>query len=205
MIYPNPQIYPHIKAIFVHVPKTAGTEIERALCEKPGQKVGGHTTAEGFRRKFPQEFESFYKFGVVRHPVSRFVSAYRYLRNEPVHRAHNNAEIHKCANFDDWWKQIRQDPGRLNQMVHFQPAHRFLCDIDGTLLVDRICHYETIDQDWEQVSRKLGLTARSLPRINITPKHGLPDETDSRLIEWLVEIYARDFELGGYEVLSSYG
>lgn len=199
MVFPNPQIYPHLHAIFVHVPKTAGTAIERALCETPERTVGGHTTAEGFRRKFPEEFATYFKFGFVRHPVARFLSAYRYLRSQPVHRAHNNAMIHECGTFRDWWGRIRRDPGSLNQMVHFLPAHRFLCASDGTPLVDRICRYEAITEEWEGICRHLGLPGRSLPLVNVSPMPGDPAAADPCLDEWISEVYARDFELGAYE------
>ncbi len=89
MVYPNPQIYPHLKAIFVHVPKTGGTSIERTLRESPEQVVGGHTTALGYRKKFPDEFAEFFTFAVVRHPATRFLSAWRYLRAMPVNPALN--------------------------------------------------------------------------------------------------------------------
>ena len=68
MLYPKPQIYHDLKAIFVHVPKTAGTSIERQLAESSGIEIGGHTTAPAFRRAYPKEFASYFKFTVVREP-----------------------------------------------------------------------------------------------------------------------------------------
>lgn len=78
MVYPNPQIYDHLRAIFVHVPKCAGTSIENALKESQDRVVGGHTTALGYLRAFPEKFRDYFKFAIVRHPADRLVSAFNY-------------------------------------------------------------------------------------------------------------------------------
>src|SRR5437588_5671820 len=74
MLYPNPQIYHRLKTIFVHVPKTAGTSIERHLQMQDcaSGPIGGHTTASAFQRHFPDAFGEYFKFAVVREPVDRF-------------------------------------------------------------------------------------------------------------------------------------
>ena len=73
MLYPNPQIYHHLKTIFVHVPKAARTSIEKHLRKTDQDVVGGHTTALAYRRKYPEEFATYFKFTVVRDPKQKLV------------------------------------------------------------------------------------------------------------------------------------
>jgi hypothetical protein len=197
MVYPNPQIYHHLRVIFVHVPKTAGTAIERALRESPLDPVGGHTTALGYRGRFPGEFATYFKFAVVRHPVSRFLSAWSYLRGTPVHPALNNAGIHACGSFEKWMRQVRDDPGLLDHIVHLLPQHRFVCGTSGELLVDRLYRFETLEEAWDDICERLGLPKAPLPRINPSRlKPGIRLEESER--EWIAEHYTGDFGLGGY-------
>jgi len=205
MVYPNPQIYPHLKALFVHVPKTAGTAIERALCEDPKRTVGGHTTALGYRRRFPDEFSSFFKFSVVRHPVSRFLSAWRYLRGMPINNALNNAEIHACGSFSVWMDSVHREPKKLDGIVHFLPASRFLCDEGGQVLVDRLFHYEAIDSDWTTICETLALPEHPLPRLNASRADLAMEELSGWEPEWISEVYSDDLRLGGYEASTDAG
>ena len=198
MVYPNPQIYHHLKAIFVHVPKTTGTAIERTLRESPEQNVGGHTTALGYRRQYPVEFATYFKFAVVRHPVSRFLSAYRYLRKERVHPALHNAEIHECGTFEEWWDRMREDPEQVKRIVHFLPQRRFVCDERGDVIRDRIYRYESIEADWDDLCLRLGLAPRRLPRINDSRGVSQSELKAEALASWIEGVYAEDFVMGGY-------
>lgn len=198
MVYPNPQIYHHLQTIFVHVPKTGGTSIERTLRKSPEQVVGGHTTAEGYRRKFPDEFARFFTFSVVRHPATRFLSAWRYLRAMPVNPALNNALIHESASFANWMERLLEDPGLVDRIVHLHPQHRFVCDQSGDILVDRVYRYEEIDAAWSEICILLSLPPKPLVHLNVshTPIPG--EEITKKQAEWIAEIYAEDYRLGNY-------
>ena len=70
-----------LKLIFIHIPKTGGSFIERKmrlLNERffNDHKIfGGHTTIEKFKKKLG--VDSSYKcFSVVRNPYNRIISAY---------------------------------------------------------------------------------------------------------------------------------
>ncbi len=201
MVYPNPQIYPHLKAIFVHVPKTGGTSIEQSLKESPARVVGGHTTALGYQWKFPAEFAEYFTFAVMRHPAARFLSAWRYLRAMPVLPALNNAGIHECSTFANWMEKLRGEAGLVEDIVHLHPQHRFVCDGHGGVLVDRLYRYEEIDTAWAEICVRLGLELQPLVRLNVSkalePTEGRITERQG---EWIAEFYAEDFRLGGYDL-----
>lgn len=198
MVYPNPQIYHQLGAIFVHVPKTGGTSIERALRESPEQVVGGHTTALGFRKAFPREFAEYFTFALVRHPLDRFLSAWRYLRGEPVHEALGNAEIHECATLDRWMEPVADDPRRLGRIVHFLPTRRFVCDDSDGVLVDRLYRYERFDTAWTDLADRLGAVLPPPRRLNAAPRSVARPVVDDALANWIASHYAGDYELGGY-------
>lgn len=199
MVYPNPQIFPHLAAIFIHIPKTAGTAIERTLQASPQQNVGGHTTALGYQRAFPEEFATFFKFAVIREPVSRFLSAWRYLRKMPIHPALNNASIHECNGLNEWMDRLRAEPELLDRIIHFWPQWKFVCDKSGDLMVDRLFRFERIEAEWKEISNVLRIQQLKLPKINESRDWS---ENDSGLgeceIHWIREYYAKDFQLGGY-------
>ena len=200
VLYPNPQIYHHLKTIFVHVPKTAGTSIERHLRQSVKDIVGGHTTALAYKRKFPNCFATYYKFAVIRHPLERFTSAYRYLRGSPVHAALNNKIIHDCDSMEGFIKMVRMEPGILGKIVHMMPQHGFVCDSSGTVLVDELFKYENLDTAWKQVCGRIGVEHRILARLNVSDvfhdTHGNVDE----LQKFVGDMYAKDFAIFDYEL-----
>lgn len=202
MIYPNPQIYHHLKTIFVHVPKAAGTSIERTLRESPKTVVGGHTTALGFKKKFPEFFDRYFKFAVVRHPVDRFISAYLYLKQHPVHPALNNQGVHESAGLDDWVAKAEASPSVLQNIVHFLPQHQFLCDADGKIMVDAVYRYERLEEAWREICERTGINHAPLPRLNPSVHDAGSISSSGRVNDFVAEVYKKDFKLLNYQAKS---
>ena len=77
------------RLIFVHIPKNAGTSIIKAMVPdagipKPGQvdNVFIDKTIEEYKEHYGEYWDKYKKFAVIRDPIDRFVSAYKYARME---------------------------------------------------------------------------------------------------------------------------
>jgi chondroitin 4-sulfotransferase 11 len=66
------------KTIFVHIPKNAGTSIRRYF----GNFSTYHETIYDFKDVFPDEYNSYKKFAIVRNPYDRMVSWFFYLQKQ---------------------------------------------------------------------------------------------------------------------------
>lgn len=194
MLYPNPQIFHHHRAIFVHICKTAGTSVERTLVE-PGQITGGHTTAAAFCHKWPQEWRDYFTFTVVRDPVSRFLSAYSYLVGQADHPALMNDRVKAHPTLESFVAAFEQDK-ILQSIVHFMPQHEFVCDQHGAILVDYVARYEDLPGEWAYICRVIGIEVE-LPALNVS-KNSFP-ATDQ--VKAMVQrVFAKDYELLNFPV-----
>jgi hypothetical protein len=204
--------------IFVHIQKTAGQSLKRALmpyCSQP-QRTGlrrllshlpipenprtvafrAHTTARWARLKIsPRVFDSYCRFAVVRNPFDRAVSNYHFLQQSPRH--HNHVDV-KALSFDgylDFLKRRRwfRDP---TQVARVEGPH-------GRLLCDPILRFESLDADFAALCRRLGLNGiQELPKRNASRhepyrEYYLGAATRSKL----VEIFAQDFDAFGYDTV----
>ena len=68
------------KLIFVHIPKNAGTSIEKH-CEMDDT---GHKNWKYYYSKYVTEWNEYTSFAVIRDPIDRFISCYRYARMKKV-------------------------------------------------------------------------------------------------------------------------
>lgn len=198
MLYPNPQLYRELKCIFVHSCKCAGSSIEKRLksfC--PGmQKCGGHSTALGFQRGFPKEFAEYFKFAVAREPVDRFLSAFYYLQQMPVHPALNNESAHEAADADHFVRLLEKDASIAPRMVHLLPQSAFVCDEKGAVIIDKIYRFEALESAWQEICQRIGIPRSPLERLNRSRR---PVETPSELVKaFVAREYAQDFDLFGY-------
>jgi hypothetical protein len=198
MLYPNPQIYHHLKAIFVHIPKAAGTAIENTL-RLPEQVAGGHSTALGYRHKFPTEFAVYFKFAVCRHPVDRFLSCYYYLHQRGMHSALNNQLVRAAATPDAFCAALIANPAIAKKIVHLNPQASFVCDAAGEIIVDQVYRFETLAADWQAISAKLGIPHVPLRHSNRSQRPPLVPDTTPAVLDYVRKTYAKDFEIFGYQ------
>jgi len=197
MLYPNPQIYHHLKTIFVHVPKTAGTSIEKHLRQTDKDVVGGHTTALAYRRKFPEEFASYFKFTVVRDPVDRFISAYSYLKQMAVHSALNNQIVHDSESMDHFAQKAKASPELIANIVHLMPQNQFVCGQNSEILVDSVFRFENLEDAWREICVRAGIPPDPLAKLNPS-RRVAKEEVTEEVLSLVRSAYAQDFEIFGY-------
>ncbi len=151
------------KAIFVHIPKTAGLSVVESVFGTHG----GHRSAAYYRKIFDKEFEQYFKFTFVRNPWDRLYSAYRFLEAGGLNKHDKQAfEIHlaKCKSFEDFvinWL----DEKMIFKIIHFFPQSYFIVDDKGKSLVDYIGRFENLQKDYQHIVQQLGLEV-SLPHVN---------------------------------------
>ena len=168
-----------LKCIFVHLRRTAGNSIEIALNgialfdeignrtyewqnhlhrgPKPEHKkdLRGHSihsTAAQIRSLHPAEFEKYFKFSVVRNP-------WHQMRSHYFRMGWGQTDVSpSAANFKRWLKGYNQFQGTVPQDSLFE---------GDTCLVDHICRYENLQEDFNVVCKKLGIAPRQLPHANL--------------------------------------
>ena len=193
MIHGTPQIFHNIKAIFIHIPKTAGTSIERTL---GNTQFGGHSYAKTIKKKYPEEWNNYYKFTIVRDPFTRFASAYYYLKQKSVHPALLNNNIHISRDINDYI----QNYFSLSDTLHMKPQVDFISE-EEEILVDTY-PYEDLENSWISILSRLSLNFIPLPVFNKSNTYKI--NYDSKSISILEEMYKEDFKLlnGAYKMKS---
>ncbi|MEX5730248.1 hypothetical protein Ga0609869_003601 [Rhodovulum iodosum] len=198
------------KTIFVHIPKAAGQSVEHVFLQECGldwdsraplllrrnddRSQGPTRLAHLYAREYvacghvtQAEFDSYFKFAIVRNPYDRLLSEYRYRnpRRTPL-----------------WWFLLKpwrddwKDPVR-----HRVPQVRFLHDGQGRLLVDRVIRFERLAEEMPEVFERALGQRRALPARNVSDKRpDLARKGLSRLHRWIIRWrYAEDFRVLGYD------
>ncbi|GAB4287090.1 MAG: sulfotransferase family 2 domain-containing protein [Roseovarius sp.] len=219
------------KAIFIHIPKCAGTSIESVL--------GHHDLYQGYRRQdhrtirqlrpppnpalalarrqlcrmrqasrmlalragFPYanprnmltvtraQFDSYFKFAFVRNPWDRIHSAYRKLMAGDWRRPEYG--IDAPMDFDAFLERFAGHP-------RLKPQTEFICDEDGTVLVDFIGRFETLQEDFDRVCDRLGIARVTLPHHIRGPGGDYRQAYSARGRELVAHHFAAEIALLGY-------
>ncbi len=176
--------------IFVHINKTGGSSIERAL-HLPFQ----HRTAAELRADLgPDRWERRFSFGFVRNPWDKVVSHYHFrvktnqtgLRDHPL-------------SFEEWVLRAYgdADPRYCDDPRMFMPQHEWLCDADGKLLVDFVGRFESLADDFETVCRRLNRDAR-LPHLKRSTHRDFRELYSPRTRDLIADRFAGDLKRFGY-------
>ncbi len=192
-----PRQYRRDGAIFIHVPKCAGS----ALLDAWLGFQTGHVTAEQYRGADPTFFESAYVFAFVRDPLARFVSAYDHISTDDLwdylpdikrKADRQGATVAEVA------ERLGPDSDLL-ALPWFAPQHSFL-EIRGRVAVNRVFKTESFTSDIDVIRRETQIRFRGVAPVNCRGDSAV--STAERLgpdgVANLRRIYARDFTLFGY-------
>ena len=201
---------------FVHIPKTGGSSIEATLGlfydwrEENRSAMFGLIQSpdlkkHGFVSHFLQhltvcdlallisDIQSFFVFSFVRNPWQRFVSIY------------SNTDPHLCREAKRQGIQLRglsfkEFVYRCGEIehVHLLEQYKFITDSQGKVQVDFVGRFESLEEDFQRVCRRLGMV-RTLPHLNRSEHGDYRSYYDEETRAVIAERYRTDIELFGYE------
>lgn len=149
------------------------------------------------------EYMAAFKFGFVRNPYDRLVSAYEYLSHGGNNSSDTEFYNRHLSNYESFeafvLKGLAQD-SHIQNHVHFRPQSHFLC-IDGKIAVDFVGRYENLEKDFAYIARMLGQTG-SLTKTNTSRKARTFDQYyGNPLVKSAVQkYYQADFSNFNYAV-----
>lgn len=139
----NFRSYRRAGVIFVHVPKAAGSTVSAALY---GRSLG-HFTATELRDHDAAAFAEIPSFAILRDPIARAVSAWRYVRAGGTadgwiapHRDYALPAFQTLEHFACDW--LPERIGRPDLDFVFRPQAEFVYDETGVTLPDRLFSLE---------------------------------------------------------------
>ena len=181
------------KCIFIHIPSTSGTSIEKVFdvtnkfWDHPETKQEKHWNASQ-TRKFVGEkvWNDYFKFTVVRNPWDWIIS--HYLKSEPYFQWTN---IHTGKSLAYFLRHFKSAPWEFGERMSDYLDH-------GEL--DFIARLENRKEDLKHISEKLGFDVdqNKRERVNSKRKH-YTEYYDDESRDIVAEKYAKDIEYFGYE------
>lgn len=186
--------------IFVHIPKCAGTSIEKALgiYGKPecwhGVGLPQHWTLNKIVERYGEQIlDDNFVFAFVRNPWDRIVSEFNYLHkiSDPAVRGRG---------FPWFVENVVDGKTSCSQhvAVHLRPQSDFLANYEDK--VDFIGRFENLQKDWVELGERLGKSLPKLGHENKSPHFGIDhrssyNETTKQIVQ---DIYQNDIKFFDY-------
>ncbi len=208
------------KCIFIHIPKTAGTSIEKKLGHfeelRPG--VQDHRTIRqlepqpdpqgplrrlreeiaGFNKPprqpgtvTPRQYRSYFKFTFVRNPWARAFSWYRNVMDDERHQSKIGVPS-GCS-----FKEFLENHG---DQFALRPQTHWILDRSGNNPLDFTGRFERLRDGFTHVSEKLGLSDAVLPTLMVRPgeQPSYVPYYDGELIDLIALRYREEIEMFDY-------
>ena len=220
------------KCIYIHIPKCAGTSIERAIGHYENYEGRGwqdqrsitnieRTIAatpaslrmdrikkvlpigrfRGRSRRNPnnelvvtkKQYQEYYKFAIIRNPWERAFSFYQGIIRDPIHWRRYN--ITPECSFAEFLRDYA-GKGLLRRQTYW------LKSIDGSINLDFIGRFETLQQDFGKICNDLNIAEIYLPHILKGSNTNHLTHYDEEAIEIIFDSYREEIELFGFTLHS---
>lgn len=177
----NRRISHGYKFIYIHIPKTAGTSISKAIDSLPTKpipsrivpvdyKYAKHHKAREMKRLLGDAiWNDYFSFAFIRNPWDLMVSSYNWWLQKARQYSwlKNDCDrIEQMGNFDTYirshygQKLINQFEGSLSDWVAE----------DGKVIVSYVAKFERLHEDWQEVCKRLNAEHQPLPHLNPTKR-----------------------------------
>ena len=160
--------------LFVHVSRTGGVAIQRCLENSLNPivpiTVEQHSPLFDARKKLGKQFDTTFKFAMVRNPWDRMVSWYAYICKVKLQQTGDiiadPSALH-WQEFDSYLDAVFSETYYLeNKQCLVMSQFDQLACIEGTLLVDAFGRFENLLGDFNQIKKNANIHCPPLTKMN---------------------------------------
>jgi len=177
--------------LFIHIPKTAGTSICALLYDRNLP----HFTADFYQRIMGTQLGDVQSFAVIRHPIERFVSAYRFVMSGGsdimLASRYERAKFYSTDSLNELVDFLLENRDCLGFSLTFRKQVDYVLDAGGRLLVDQLYPLTDATGLSENLMKRLGV--KNIPHLNRS--HPCPITLSDATLDKLALIYEEDFAL----------
>ena len=194
------------KLIFIHIPKNAGTSIIKAIGV---QNILIDKTIEEYKVQYDEYWDKYKKFTVVRDPIDRFISAYKFARmkesgwfsatGEEGLEKHKHYDICNSMDINEYTSYLYKNPKKFNRWNI--PQTFIISNENNEMEIDYFLRFENLQEDLKKIG---------IERIQKLNSSKIEDDKVIQLSKKskmkLYEIYDIDYENFNYkkELLFNY-
>ena len=190
------------RAIFIHVPRTAGTSTSRALGTSPL-----HFTCARYATFNRDAFDRYFKFGFVRNPWDRLLSAFSQLRASPKKTRPlesalwSRANLARYGDFEEFVLSLREPAVRERIMSHghFRTQFAWLSlPRSNRVAMDFVGRFENVGSDFGTIANRLSLD-EALPVISASSHLPYREAYTPAMRDIAADLYRADIDAFNYE------
>ena len=183
------------KCFFIHIPKTGGATIDNVLSIGDDVYYENikmyHYNCNKWRKRYPTEWKTYFKFTFVRNPWDLRVSYYFYNKTQGNFRGKHARK----KSFSEYVKFYSACCKKKTLIA--KPQMYFL---GGNINnVDFIGKFENLQQDFNIICDKIKIPQQQLPHKNATKHKHYTEYYDEETRQIVAEKYAKDIEYFGYK------
>lgn len=144
------------KLIFIHIPKNAGTSIIKAMGV---ENLYMDKTIKEYKEHYEDYWNEYKKFTVVREPIDRFISAYKFARmnesgwfsatGEEGLEKHHHYELCNEMNINEYISYLYKNPEKFNRWT--APQTFIISNENGEREIDYYVRYENLLKDLQRI------------------------------------------------------
>ena len=210
MIFKNSRFLFHFKnfltnsqkrGVFVHIPKTAGHSVGRALGRDKFAWIGHDLRNRNYL--FPKDiswFDDLYSCAFVRNPYDRLVSSYYYLKSGGNCEADQQDFEYYFRKFDNFEDMILNWNDELYNQIHFKPQSDWIYD-NEVRLFDFVGRYENLQTDVNKILLDNDMMTKYVKTYNKGKHKNYTKYYNKTTSKIVYEIYETDFKNFGYAKL----
>lgn len=189
------------QAIFVHIPKTAGTSVLSAIGALP--VFDTHAPALAYARAYPEFYAKAYKFAFVRNPWDRFASSFHFMKHGTHWKMQQDWARRHIGDMDfrAFTLRLRNPLFRATVLSErfFWPQMIWLQTTPAVGSVNEVFRFEAIEPAMQSLYARFDIPQPLVtPHLRKTEKSDFRALYDDAMIDIVAQIYRSDIDALDY-------
>jgi hypothetical protein len=193
------------KTIFIHIPRCGGTSIEKALTGFDYWNINPtlkHAPANIYKNLFPNYWDEYFKFSIIRDPYTRFRSLWKHRKEYGLNLdADGKICIEKYVDYFGPNKIIESQENLKNSGLElkYTDTDKFgQNQVYGNYInekIDRIYYFEDLPKVFSHLSKIFNI---QLLTVHAEKSQDPPPELSKKSISLINDFCSNDFDRFGY-------